>query len=209
LDERKKSFINIVAKDINMKHTVQITLLLVLIFLASQLIGLVTLNNYYGHDSQGNVEYKDLPMSLERPEVEDKTSGFFIFFAVIIGTLLLLLLVKLKSRYITKGWFFLAMFLALLLAFNGYIDEKIALTLALVFAIWKVFFPNPYIHNLTEIFIYGGIAVLSATGILIYRNRQASFLNRKLKQEVLEREDTEKQLQKRLIIEKVVNFIKF
>jgi putative nucleotidyltransferase with HDIG domain len=55
--------------------------------------------------------------------------------------------------------------------------------------------------------IFGGIAILSATGILYYRNRQASGLNRKLKQEVLEREDAEIQLQKRLEIEKVISSI--
>ncbi|MDO9576529.1 MAG: tetratricopeptide repeat protein [Candidatus Cloacimonadales bacterium] len=55
--------------------------------------------------------------------------------------------------------------------------------------------------------ICGGIAVLSATGILYYRNRQAAVLNRKLQQEVLEKEDVEKQLNKRLVIEKIISSI--
>ena len=53
----------------------------------------------------------------------------------------------------------------------------------------------------------GGIAVFSATGILFYRNRQTSLLNKKLQQEVIEREEAKKQLQKRLMIEKVVSSV--
>jgi len=55
--------------------------------------------------------------------------------------------------------------------------------------------------------ICSGIAILSATGVLYYRNRQTTFLNRKLKQEVQEKDSAETQLTKRLEIEKVISSI--
>jgi len=143
-----------------MKHTFKITLVLIGIFLISQLIGLLTVNQYYSVDEEGGIEYKPLPMNIERPEVSEEVSWLYIFGAVIIGTILFLFLIKIGSRYITKIWFFLAILIALMFAFSAYVDERIALLMAVVFAGWKVMWPNPYVHNLTEIFMYGGIAVL-------------------------------------------------
>lgn len=61
--------------------------------------------------------------------------------------------------------------------------------------------------------IFGVLAITSAAGILYYRFRQESIINAKLKNEVLEKEKVEKQLTKRLAIEKIIssissNFIK-
>ncbi len=55
--------------------------------------------------------------------------------------------------------------------------------------------------------ICGVIAVSSAAGILFYRFRQESIINAKLKNQVKEKEIVEKQLTKRLAIEKVVSSI--
>jgi len=143
-----------------MKHTIKITLMLIGIFLLSQLVGLAIVNQYYGLNAEGEIEYEALPMGIERPEVEEGLSWLYIFIAVIIGTLLLLFLIKIGSRYITKAWFFLAILIALILAFSAFIDQRIAIILALIFALWKVFWPNVYVHNFAEIFLYGGIAVL-------------------------------------------------
>ena len=143
-----------------MKHTIKITLILMCIFLLSQLMGLAIINQYYGLNTEGEIEYEALPMGIERPEVAEGLSWLYIFIAVIIGTLLLLFLIKIGSRYITKAWFFLAILIALILAFSAFIDQRIAIIMAVLLALWKVFWPNVYVHNFTEIFLYGGIAVL-------------------------------------------------
>ncbi|MCF7793699.1 MAG: tetratricopeptide repeat protein [Candidatus Cloacimonetes bacterium] len=61
--------------------------------------------------------------------------------------------------------------------------------------------------------IFGVVAVTSAAGILYYRFRQESIINKKLKTEIVEKEEIEHKLSNRLAIEKVVssissNFIK-
>ncbi|MFT4297594.1 MAG: presenilin family intramembrane aspartyl protease [Candidatus Woesearchaeota archaeon] len=143
-----------------MKHTFQITLILISIFLASQIIGLTILNQYFSYDEQQEITYEELPLNIERPDVEEEFSWIIIFIGILIGTILLLLLIKLRARYITKTWFFLAVFIGLTFAFSAFMQETFALILALIIAGWKIFYPNPYIHNLSEIFVYGGIAVL-------------------------------------------------
>jgi putative nucleotidyltransferase with HDIG domain len=60
---------------------------------------------------------------------------------------------------------------------------------------------------LNLLLIIGAVVISVTTGILFHRNRQASILNTKLKRQVLEREEADKQLNKRLTIEKVISSI--
>lgn len=138
----------------------QITVILIAIFFLAQVVGLFTLNQYYKVTPTGEIEYKDLPMSIERPEVEEKVAAIYIAVGILIGTVLLLLLIKIRSKLISKIWFALAIFIGLVIAFGAYIDERIAIVLALIVAVWKVFKPNVFVSNLAEIFVYGGIAVI-------------------------------------------------
>jgi len=50
--------------------------------------------------------------------------------------------------------------LALTFAFGAFLPGVIAFILAVLLAAYKIFRPNIYIHNLTEMFIYGGIAAI-------------------------------------------------
>ncbi|MCB9358675.1 hypothetical protein H6503_01970 [Candidatus Woesearchaeota archaeon] len=143
-----------------MKHNVQTTVVILTIFLLSQLIGLFTISQYFGHDESGNIEYEDLPLLLERPEVSESEAWIYIFTAIIIGTLLLLFLIKIKSTIITRIWFFFAIFIGLVLALAAYIGQNSAVIIAFIVTYWRMFHPNTIIHNLTEILVYGGIAVL-------------------------------------------------
>ena len=57
-----------------MKHNVKITLLLVALFLVTQIVGLGIVNNYIDKPATletGNVTFKALPYSIERPEIEE------------------------------------------------------------------------------------------------------------------------------------------
>jgi len=146
-----------------MKHTLQITLILVAVFLVSQGVGLYVVDSYFDHEAlaeTGELAYGDLPLSIERPEIEEGQSFIYILVAILIGTVLLLLLIKFKKMTLWRIWFLLAVVLTLAIAFSAFMDQRVALTLALIFGFIKVYKPNVIVHNLTEIFIYGGLAAI-------------------------------------------------
>jgi len=145
-----------------MKHTLKITLILLTIFLVAQFMGIATLYKYIDPLKTyelGETTFKELPIG-ERPPINEETSYLPILLAILIGTGFLLLLIKFKLIWIWKAWFLIAVFIALLVSFTAFIKVELALLLALVFAFWKIFKPNIWVQNLTEIFMYGGLAAI-------------------------------------------------
>lgn len=104
--------------------------------------------------------FEELPYGIERPKIKEKTSYLQIFFAMAIATTLALILLKLQALRLWKLWFFLSVFFTLLIAFNAFVSQIAALILALIFAGIKTFKNNFIIHNFSELFIYGGLAVI-------------------------------------------------
>jgi presenilin-like A22 family membrane protease len=146
-----------------MKHNFNITLTIILLFFLSQFFGLVIIDGYIDHQTTtetGNITYTALPMNLERPEVEESISYMYIITAVLIATAIVYLLFKFKKTNWWRTWFFLAVFLGLTIAFNVFLGTYIAAALALILAFYKVFRQNIIVHNITELFIYGGIAAI-------------------------------------------------
>ncbi|MEA2036445.1 MAG: presenilin family intramembrane aspartyl protease [Nanoarchaeota archaeon] len=146
-----------------MKHTSKVTLLMVLLFFIAQVVGLFITGAYIdaeATDEKGEVTYSALPYSIERPPIEQKRSFIFIITAILIGTVLALLLIKFKKTFLWKIWFFLAVFLCLSIALAAFIAPYVALALSLILALYKIFRPNVFIHNITEVFIYGGLAAI-------------------------------------------------
>lgn len=147
-----------------MKHTLKITLFLLFLFFAAQVVGLEAVRrsiDFQKLNETGNVTYTPLMGNISRPEVSPTYSVLWIFLAIIFGTLLVFLLIRFRQRNIWKTWFLLSVVITLSFAFyaffkNGYISVG----LAVLFGLWKVFKPNLLIHNITEVFIYGGIAVI-------------------------------------------------
>ncbi len=91
-----------------MKHKLNVTLILLLIFLFSHIIGLLVINNYLPQKTEtGEVTEKKLPLSIERPMVAEETSFITIFIIIIISTILALLLMKLNALKLWKFWFFI------------------------------------------------------------------------------------------------------
>ena len=145
-----------------MKHTFKITIVLLTIFLLAQFVGIAALYKYIDPvktSETGETAFKELPVG-ERPPIDEKTSYLPIILAILIGTGLLLLLIKFKLIWLWKAWFLIAVFIALLVSFAAFIKTEIALFLALILSAWKIFKPNIWVQNLTELFIYGGIAVI-------------------------------------------------
>ncbi len=165
-----------------MKHELRVVILLVVLFLVSQFIGLGVISGYLDEEATeetGNVTWEKLPtianVQIERPELEEETSYIPIIISVLIATILFIILMKLKLLRVWKLWFFIGITFTLLIAFGSFLQGFIAFILAIVLAILKIFKPNVYIHNFTELFTYGGLAaifvpvlnVLSVTILLI------------------------------------------
>lgn len=146
-----------------MKHTLKITIILITLFLLTQVVGLATINKYI------QVEKKDGKIVINhadtiigpQPEIQEKSySAIPIIIAVLIGTAFLFLLIRFKLGKLWKLWFFVAVFMTLAVSFNVYIIRTYAIILALILTAIKVFKPNVIIHNLTEIFVYTGITII-------------------------------------------------
>lgn len=145
-----------------MKHNLKITVVLLAAFLLAQFIGMGILYNYVDAEKsqvEGKTTFKELPIG-ERPEMGEKTSYLFIIVAILIGTGILLLLIKYKLVWLWKFWFLLAVVIALAVALGAFMPAEFALILALAFGFWKIFRPNFWVQNLTELFVYGGLAAI-------------------------------------------------
>ncbi|QQG38791.1 MAG: hypothetical protein HYS32_04305 [Candidatus Woesearchaeota archaeon] len=134
-----------------MKHTLKITLILVLLFITAQVIGLFIINKYI---------VKELPYGIEKPEYDEKTSFVPVTILIIIGTIIALFLIRLRANLLWKLWFLFAITIALSISFSVFMPQIIALIASIILSVVRVFKPNVILHNFTELFIYGGIMSL-------------------------------------------------
>lgn len=141
-----------------MKYALKVTAILVLLFLLAQLIGLFVTNKYVG--VKGEYEGQKLPYDIERPEFEERTSFIPIFTIILLSTALAFLLAKFRAEKLWKLWFFISVWFCLMIALAVFVSENAAFFLAFVFALFKVFKRNIIVHNLTELFVYGGLAAI-------------------------------------------------
>ena len=102
-----------------MKHTLKITLMLVLLFFVAQIVGLLTVNNYIQVETQldGTIEIVHVDTVVgEQPDIPNEEKPkmvLFIVLAILFGTGLILLLIKFRLGKLWKLWFFLAIALTL------------------------------------------------------------------------------------------------
>lgn len=145
-----------------MKHTFPIFLILLGGFLVAQFLGLAILNQYIDpiqSKATGETEFKDLPLG-ERPELAEETSYVPVMIAILMGTGIMLLLIKFHWVWVWKTWFLFAIVFTLMISFAAFLPRLAAIVFALLLGLWKVFKPNFWVHNLTELFIYAGLAVI-------------------------------------------------
>jgi presenilin-like A22 family membrane protease len=149
-----------------MKHSVKITILLVLIFLCAQVIGLLITNNYIDQaaSTEDEIVWKPLPslagVSIARPDIAPKMSFLYILGAILVGTVLILLIIHWGKVLLWKLWFFIAILVCLHIAFGAVMPGWAAFILALVLAYVKAFRHSFIVHNFSELFLYGGLAVI-------------------------------------------------
>lgn len=162
-----------------MKHNLKITAILLAMFIITQFIGLYVISSEpFSIEKQVNgtiVTVSNPSLSWINPPKVEKQSDFSkyfgsIIFAFIIAITLLFLLTKFKAEFILKIWFFVVVVIALSISFIAIFKNfllpviKYAIIIALVvvlpLAFIKVYRRNFLVHNVTELFIYPGIAAV-------------------------------------------------
>lgn len=183
-----------------MKHTLKITFIIIFLFLLSQLISLSIVNFYTqektpvikeGKVVDYNITYKPMPSVggtriVQQAEIGKKELGFLpIIIVLIIGTIILLLLIKYRGFKLWRLWYFFAVLICLFIAFYPLLSYIVSFfgiptsraslinftryanllgtggfILALIIAYLKVYKKNLIIHNLSELFLYPGLVII-------------------------------------------------
>jgi len=157
-----------------MKHKLSITLILLGMFLVTQIIGLFVVSVYmpiYTIDSTTGESIlsseNSLPFGLQSPQDEPTPSFLSIVFAFALAFALIFILMKYKWKMVIRLWFFFVVALALGISIYAFLKyttllniSLIAMAIAIPLAFFKIFKPNMYIHNITELLIYPGIAAV-------------------------------------------------
>jgi presenilin-like A22 family membrane protease len=168
-----------------MKHNPKITIVLISMFILTQLIGLYVVNHYSPvrivDGEKQNISAPDLPFGLKSPEIE-KESDYRVFlygivFAFMIAILILFFLTKLNAEFILKLWFFVVVLVALGISINVLLNTffptfkysiLVLIAIALPLAFIKIYKKGFIVHNLTELFIYPGIAAVFVPILNVY-----------------------------------------
>ena len=173
-----------------MKHNLKITIVLLVMFFITQLIGLAVLKadplKLDVLDENGEVQQAPNPALswIQPPEPETQGDFWNLFLtgllpAFIIAVILLFLLMKFKIEVFLRLWFFAVVCIALFIAIIAI--EKIvpwtltlktgmiiAVILSIPLAFIKIYKKNLLVHNFTELLIYPGIAVVFVPLLNIY-----------------------------------------
>lgn len=162
---------------VTMKHNLKITLILIGMFLITQLIGLFVVGVYSNHDIPYNMQPPKEIQPQKFCSFNNSYSEYFecifntlpgsIIFSFIIAIGIFIILTRLNAEAFIRVWFFLVTIIAIALALNAFLlkaniiySSIISLIIALVLAYFKIYKRNLTIHNLTELIIYPGIAII-------------------------------------------------
>ncbi len=161
-----------------MKHPLKITIIILAMFLLTQIIGLAVINAYSPYvkeearEVNGTIIIENvsvqpqLPYGMQPPEMKPEISLASIILSIILATGIILLLRKFGATFLLKVWFFSVIVIAIGITLNAFFSaylhvlyaELISVLLAVPLTIYKVFKRNVWVHNLTELMIYPGIA---------------------------------------------------
>jgi len=146
---------------------------IVLLFLLAQLIGITILYQYIDFQTTaatGVTATNANNYITEPPQVENESYSFIsIILSIIIGTVIILWLIKINAMMVWKLWFLVSITTALTYAFYPMIHFLIAektfaviltIIIALALGYLKIFRANYIAHTIGELFIYAGLAAL-------------------------------------------------
>ncbi|HJZ19264.1 MAG TPA: presenilin family intramembrane aspartyl protease [Candidatus Nanoarchaeia archaeon] len=178
-----------------MKHNFKITAILLAMFLITQLIGIYVVNFYSPvkivEGEKINVTAPNLPFGLETPELEEEKDFNYAFVSILLAFMiaisLLLFLTRLNAEFFLRLWFFLVIVIALVISFNVFISKTgflpnnlefiswnfpiswaVALAISFPLAYIKIYKRDFFVHNMTELIIYPGIAAVFVPILNIY-----------------------------------------
>lgn len=155
-----------------MKYEVKITVVLLTLFVLTQFIGIYVVNHYIAQDNE-------LPYGMS-PPVAEQESDFYTSFlpsiviAFIFAIVIIFLLMKFRAEWFLRIWFFVVVTIALGISFSSFIPQTLQnvslllLVVTIPLAFFKVFKRNFLVHNVTEMFIYPGIAAVFVPLLNIY-----------------------------------------
>jgi presenilin-like A22 family membrane protease len=156
-----------------MKHKLSVITLLLLFFFLAQLIGLSLIAYdatvvYSPETELVNITFSETAAG-PRPELSGPGVLIYLVIGIGVATILLLGLIKLKlGGKLWKVWYFLAVATALTISFGVLLPASIALLLAASLALLKLYKHNFFIHNMTELFMYAGLAILLAPLLTVF-----------------------------------------
>jgi len=141
-----------------MKHDLPVTLVLVGLFVVSQLVGLGTISAHLQPEvnkTTGTIDISYPPTAIgEAPAVKNKSASFvYIVIGVLIGTLILLLFMRFKFNTAWTYWFLLSVILTLAVAWGVFIPRMVAIPLAIIFAISRIsmmLLPSRFCSSITR-----------------------------------------------------------
>jgi len=152
-----------------MKHDLRIVGLLVIFYFLAQLVGLgivysdIKVEKIISETGQVIVTISHPETALgPRPEVYNLDAVLMVLVSVLIGTGLILLIVKFNRVGLWKAFFFLAVFFSITIAVGVFVDWYWASIIGVILAAIKLWKSDIVVHNITEVLIYAGIAVLFA-----------------------------------------------
>ncbi len=92
-----------------MKHNIKVVLLLVFLFLIAQYVGIYINYKYLN---------QELPLNIQRPEVNTQFSFIYSFFIILFMTIVVILLARFNLSKLWKAWFFITVWLTLIISLN-------------------------------------------------------------------------------------------
>ncbi|MBS3159832.1 hypothetical protein J4436_03510 [Candidatus Woesearchaeota archaeon] len=134
-----------------MKHEFYVILVLVLLFIGTHFIGLTIINEY---------NTRVLPFNIQRMEITQDIAYLPVFIAILVASIIALIMIKFRTIFIWKIWFFLSLTFCLTISFSSFFSQYLSLIVAVLLSLWRLTKPNFLIHNFTELFLYGGLAAL-------------------------------------------------
>ena len=145
-----------------MKYDYKTIFILISLFFISQVVGLGILYKDMKIEVVNGTQQVIYPETIlgPRPEVSGWESFAWIISSIGVSTLLLLVIIKIGIVKIWKLLFFGSIFLAISIALGVLINPILAFITALILALIKIFKPNFVVHNVSEVLMYSGIAVL-------------------------------------------------
>jgi len=136
-----------------MKYSPLTFITLISLFVCCQFFGLLVASGY---------KTIQLPYTIAPPSIQGTDAVISIIIALVVMTTVFYLFSKLKYAKLLKLWFGAALVICMSVPLSLFIGDILALIVAVVITVIRLKEGDLYVHNLSEILLYGGLAALFA-----------------------------------------------